>query len=77
MKKKGVDVLFLQETHMTGKRALKLKKNGFNQVFSSSYKSGRRQGLCLLISNQISVTKLKIIKEKNVWIHFGSGTIGR
>ncbi len=39
MKRDRVGVVFLQETHLTEKEHEKLKRNGYNQSFFSSYKS--------------------------------------
>lgn len=64
MKKEEVGILFLQETHLTDKEHEKLKRRGYNQEFSSSYKSGRRRGVSILISSRISFEMLKIIKDK-------------
>ncbi|KAG1928318.1 hypothetical protein F2P79_023722 [Pimephales promelas] len=38
------------ETHLTDKEHEKLKRMGYNQEFSSSYKLGRRRGVSILIS---------------------------
>lgn len=64
MKKEGVGVLFLQETHFSDKEHVKLKRSGYNKEFSSSYKSGHRRGVSILISNKVKFEKLKTITDK-------------
>ena len=64
MKKEGVGVLFLQETHLKTKEHEKLKRSGFIQEFSASYKLGRRRGVSILISNKINFEQLKTLKDK-------------
>lgn len=64
MKKEGVGVLFLQETHLKAKEHEKLKRSGYHQEFSSSYKSGHRRGVSILISNKINFEQLKTKKDK-------------
>lgn len=64
MKKDGVGVIFLQETHLTEREHEKLKRDGYNQIFSASYKSGHRRGVAILISARISFEKLIVIGDK-------------
>lgn len=59
MKKDKIDALLLQETHLTNAEHLKLSRQGFNQVCSSSYKTGHRRGTATLISK-------RVIFEKNI-----------
>lgn len=54
MKKEGVGVILLQETE---NEHAKLKRNGYNQIFSASYKSGHRRGVAILISGKNSFEK--------------------
>lgn len=64
IKKDGVMVAFLQETHLTAKEHDKLKRNGYSQVYASSYKSGHRRGVAILISGRIPFQKLSVISDK-------------
>ena len=64
MKKEGVGVILLQETHLTEKEHAKLTRNGYNQIFSASYKSGRRRGVAILISGKISFEKISVTGDK-------------
>ena len=53
MKRKNVQVVLLQETHLTPLEHEKLKRMGFSRVYYSSCKSGHRRGVATLISQQI------------------------
>lgn len=64
MKKEGVEVILLQETHLTEKEHAKLKRNGSNQIFSASYKSGHGRGGAILISGRISFEKISVTGNK-------------
>lgn len=64
MKKDDIMVVFLQETHLTEKEHDKLRRNGYTQVYNSSYKSGHRRGVAILISSKISFQKLSVISDK-------------
>lgn len=64
LKKEEIMVAFLQETHLTEKEHEKLKRNGFTQVYSSSYSSGHRRGVAVLISGRIPFQKVKVIGDK-------------
>lgn len=64
IKKEGVMVAFLQETHLTEKEHNKLKKNGYSQVYASSYKLGHRRGVAILISNKIPFQNVLTICDK-------------
>lgn len=65
MKKDGVMVAFLQETHLTEKEHDKLKRNGYSQVYASSYKSGHRRGVAILISGKIPFKKLLVNRDED------------
>lgn len=63
MRKEGVRVALLQETHLSQKDHEKLE-NGFNQIFCSSYTTGRRRGVAIVISGKITFEKLSEISDK-------------
>ena len=48
---------------MTDKEHEKLKRNGYNQEYSSSYKSGHRRGVCIFISSRVCFEMLRTIKD--------------
>lgn len=62
--KEDAEIMYLQETHSTEQEHFKLKRQGFNQVFSSTYRSGRRRGVVTLISAKIAFEKLSEFKDK-------------
>lgn len=64
MNKERVEVVFLQETHLTQREHVKLKRKGYNQIFASSYKKGHRRGVAILVSGKISFEKLYEINDK-------------
>ena len=64
MRKEGVEVALLQETHLSQKEHEKLKRNGFNQVFSSSYRTGHRRGVAIIISGKYMFEKLSETSDK-------------
>lgn len=64
MRKEGVGIALLQETHLSEKEHEKLKRNGFNQVFFSSYNKGHRRGVATLISGKVTFEKLSEISDK-------------
>lgn len=45
MRKEEIGLAFLHETHLIDKEHEKLKRSGYNQEFSSSYKTGHRRGV--------------------------------
>lgn len=58
------EIVYLQETHSSEQEHGKLKRLGFDQVFSSSYKPGRRRGVATLISAKLTFEKLSETKDK-------------
>lgn len=64
MRKEGVGVALLQETHLSEKEHEKLKRNGFNQIFSSSNRTGHRRGVAVIISGKIVFEKLSVTSDK-------------
>lgn len=57
MKTEQAHVVYLQETHLTDKEHLKLKRKGFTNLSFSSYKSGHRRGVAILISSKLNFEK--------------------
>lgn len=62
-KKEQAQVVFLQETHLQEKEHEKLKKMGYVNMFSSAYKSGRRRGVVILISNKLNFKETFQLKD--------------
>lgn len=57
-------MILSQETHLTENEHAKLKRNGYNQIFSASYKSGHRRGVAVLISGKNSFEKISVTGDK-------------
>lgn len=75
VKKDRAQVVYLQETHMTDEEHQTLKKMGFSNMFCSSYKSGRRRGVAILISNKLNFVKTFELKDKEGRFILVRGTI--
>lgn len=58
MKREQAQIVYLQETHLDSKEHEKLKRLGFKTVFFSSYKSGRRRGVTIILSGKLHFEKL-------------------
>ena len=54
IQRENAGVVFLQETHLSEPDHAKLKRRGFNQVFSASYKSGPRRGVSVMIADKFN-----------------------
>ena len=54
MKTERAHVVHLQETHLNDKEHEKLKRMGFTNLFSSSYKPGHMRGVAIVISKQVN-----------------------
>ena len=63
MKKEQAHIVYLQETHLSDNEHGKLKRMGFNNLFFSSYKSGHRRGVAILISNRLNFEKVFEMEE--------------
>lgn len=64
LKKDKAQIAFLQETHLSQVEHNKLNRSGFKHVFSSSYKSGHKRGVAILISKQINYEPISTITDK-------------
>lgn len=64
MKKEQAHIVYLQETHLNDKEHEKLRTFGFSSVFFSSYKSGHRRGVAILISNKLNFEKISEMGDK-------------
>lgn len=63
MRKEGVGIALLQETYLSAKEHEKLKQNGFNHVFFSSYNAGHRRGVAIVISGKVTFEILSEISD--------------
>ena len=64
LRKDKVQIAFLQETHLNEAEHAKLNKSGFKHVHSSSYKSGPRRGVAILISHTVNYEHISDVKDK-------------
>lgn len=49
--------MYLQETHLNNSEHEKLKGMGFTQIYYSSYHTGHRRGVIILISHKVTFEK--------------------
>lgn len=56
---------FLQQTHLNYSEHAKLNRSGFKHVYFSSYGSGRRRGIVILISGAIHLEYISEHKDKD------------
>lgn len=68
-------VLLLQETHLTPAEHETLKRMEFSRVYCSSYKSGHRRGVAILISQKVSYEHLSEASDKERRCKIVSGKI--
>ena len=64
VKRDKINIVFWQETHMSGDEHEKLKKLGFRNTFFSSYRNGRKRGVGILISNSTPFEFISEIRDK-------------
>ena len=64
MKRENAQVVFLQETHLTPAEHEKLKRMGFSRVYHSSYNSGHRRGVAILLSQKIPFELISEVSDK-------------
>lgn len=64
LKKEKVQVILLQETHLSQTEHEKFKKMGFRNSYYSSYKQGHKRGVIILISNSTKFLCEKEIQDK-------------
>lgn len=64
MKKEEIQLINLQETHLSHNEHEKLKKFGYKNAFFSSFDRGPKRGVIILISNSLNFEVLKVLKDK-------------
>lgn len=72
MKKENAHIVYLQETHLSNTEHEKLKRMGFTQIYYSSYHTGHRRGVIILISNKIIFEKKYEFADKEgrfIFVH--------
>lgn len=64
LKRDKMQVIFIQETHMSNEEHEKFKKLGYINSFYSSYKNSRRRGVITLISNTVNFELIEEYSDK-------------
>ena len=64
IRKEKIQVIDLQETHLTEQEHDKLRKFGFKNTLFSSFKKGPKRGVAILISNSVNFELIKEINDK-------------
>lgn len=64
IKRQKIQILFLQETHLSPNEHEKLQKFGFRNVFYSSFKTTHKRGVAVLIHNSLYFELTKQIRDK-------------
>ncbi len=63
-RKEKMQVIFLQETHLSQEEHAKFKKLGYRNSFSSSFGQTHKRGVAILISNTVKFELIKEIGDK-------------
>ena len=66
----------LQETHLSEKEHLKLKRDWVDQIYSASFKNGRKRGVAILMSKAVYFIHEKTIEDQEGRYVMVIGTIG-
>lgn len=64
VKREKAQIIFCQETHLTNQEHEKIKKMGFRDTYYSSFKTGRKRGLAILMPNSVHFELLSETKDK-------------
>jgi len=57
-------IIYLQETHLSGQECEKLKRFGYNNTFYSYFRHGCRRGVTILVSDSVKFECSKVINDK-------------
>ena len=63
-RRERLQVIFLQETHLSQEEHVKFKKLGYRNSFSSSFGHNHKRGVMILISNTVNFELIKEISDK-------------
>lgn len=64
-KREKAQIIFWQETHLTNKEQEKLKKMGFRHTYYSSFKTGHKRGVAILLPNSVHFEFLSETKDRD------------
>ncbi|KAM7369499.1 hypothetical protein PAMP_000739 [Pampus punctatissimus] len=76
LKKMHCSIAMIQETHLTEKEHLKLKREWVDQVYSSSFENRRKRGVAILLNRSVYFSHVKTIDDKEGRFVIVIGTIG-
>lgn len=64
IKREKAQIIFCQKTHLTDQEHEKLKKMGFRHTYYSSFKTGRKRGVAILMPNKVHFELQSETKDK-------------
>ena len=64
LKREKINIVFLQETHLSAIEHEKFKKIGFRNTFFSSHRTGKKRGVAILIPNSVCFELIAEHKDK-------------
>jgi len=64
MKREKAQIVLLQETHLSAIEHEKMRRMGSTRAYYSSYRSGRRRGVIILISQRLPFEYISEISDK-------------
>lgn len=76
LKKLHCSIAMIQETHMTEKEHLKLKREWVDQVFSSSFESSRKRGVAIVLHKSVYFSHIQTTTDKKGRYVMVKGTTG-
>ncbi len=63
LRRENNKIVFLQETHLSQNEHEKLKKFGYKNTFYSTFKTGHKRGVAILMHNSVHFELLKEIRD--------------
>ena len=63
MRREEPQIIFLQETHLSKDEYEKLKQFGYKNTFYSSFKTGHKRGVAVLLHNSLNFELVKEIRD--------------
>lgn len=63
-RREKMQVIFLQETHLSQEEHVKFRKLGYRNSFSSSFGQKNKRGVMILISNSVKFELIKEVRDK-------------
>lgn len=76
LKKLNCAVAMLQETHLSEKEHVKLRREWIDQQYSSSFQNGRKRGVVILFNKSVYFSHEKTFTDKEGWYVMVVGSLG-